>query len=458
MDDQDQLFIGGEWATPASARRIPVISPTTEHRIGSVPEATEADIDAAVRAARAAVEDPTGFATWDPQRRAAAMDRLAAELDARSEATARAVSSQNGMPIAIGRRSEGRMPSALLRYYADLIRREPVESRRPALTGGTTVVRQEPVGVVAAIVPWNYPQSLTAFKLAPALAAGCAVVVKSAPETVLDSYQLAEAVRVAELPAGVVSIVPGGRAAGSYLVSHPGVDKVGFTGSTQAGRQIAEACGRLLRPVTLELGGKSAAVVLDDADLAAQTAELFGACLVNNGQTCYISTRILVPRSRYREMVDTVTELARSLVVGDPLQDGTQIGPVVSSPQRDRIRSAIERAQADGARLTAGGAAAPPGTERGWFVAPTVFADVNNTSHLAQEEIFGPVLAITPYDDVDDAVALANDSKYGLGGTVWSLGVVRHEQRRIVAARPRPVGDRWGVRPTRHDRAATAFP
>lgn len=411
----NSLLVGGRWREPATDRRIEVVSPTTEQVIGSAPEAVEADVDIAVAEARDALAD---WGTWAPADRADVLDHLADALDKRSGDIAAAVSSQNGMPISVARRSEGRLPSTLLRYYADLARRTPLEEDRPALLGGTTRVRREPIGVVAAVVPWNYPQCLTFFKLAPALAAGCSVVVKPSPETVLDMYVVAEAALDAGLPQGVLGIVPAGRQLGAYLVSHPGIDKVSFTGSTAAGRAIGEACGRLLRPVTLELGGKSAAIVLDDADLAAHTAELFGACLVNNGQTCYISTRILAPRSRYAEVVDTVSDLARGLVVGDPLDERTQIGPVVSRGQRDRIEIAIARARSDGARLTAGGGRAH---DVGWFVEPTVFADVDNGSHLAQEEVFGPVLAIVQYDDVEDAVRIANDSRYGLGGTVWSV-------------------------------------
>lgn len=417
--DHPALFIGGAWRAPATGERITVVSPVTEAPIGSVPAATEADVDAAVRAARAAFDDPAGWAAWPAQRRAEALDRLAAELDRRAEAMVAAVSGQNGMPVTVGRRSEGVMPARLLRYYAELLRTAPRDDRRAALTGGTTLVDRDPVGVVAAIVPWNYPQSLAFFKLAPAFAAGCTVVLKPSPETVLDSYVLADAVLAAGFPPGVLNIVPAGRETGARLVAHPGVDKVAFTGSTPAGRAIAEVCGRLLRPVTLELGGKSAAIVLDDADLSAYLPALFGACLVNNGQTCYLSTRILAPRSRYQHTVDTLAGLARSLTVGDPLDERTQIGPVVSRAQRDRVLGAVGRAREQGARLVAGGGR-PAGVDRGWFVAPTVFADVDNATDLAREEVFGPVLAVIPYGDEDEAVAIANDSPYGLGGTVWS--------------------------------------
>ncbi len=413
------LFIAGQWQKPVTARRIEVTSASTEESLGSVPEAAEGDIDLAVAAARVAFADPGGWASWDAARRAAALDRFAAALEKRGEQFAQLVSSQNGMPISIGRVSEALSGQLLLRYYAAIAQQSPVEEMRPSLVGGTTVVRREPAGVVAAIVPWNFPQSLTFFKLAPALAAGCTVVLKPAPETVLDAFLLAEAAAEADLPPGVLNIVPAGREVGAYLVRHPGVDKVAFTGSTSAGRAVAAECARLLRPVTLELGGKSAAIVLDDADLTGQLDKFFAATLLNNGQTCYLGTRVLVPHSRYHQVVDVLTGLASSLRVGDPLDDSTQIGPLVSSRQRDRVEGYIAKGLAEGARLTTGGGR-PADQERGWFVQPTIFADVDNSATIAREEIFGPVLSVIGYDDVDQAVAIANDSDYGLGGSVWT--------------------------------------
>jgi acyl-CoA reductase-like NAD-dependent aldehyde dehydrogenase len=420
----ESLFIGGGWQKPAGSQRIEVASASTEEALGSVPEAAEGDIDLAVAAARAAFGDPAGWPAWGPARRGEALERFAAALEKRGEQFAQLVSSQNGMPISIGRMSEAVSGQLLVRYYAAIAQQVPAEETRASFTGGSTVVRREPAGVIAAIVPWNFPQSLTFFKLAPALAAGCTVVLKPAPETVLDAFLLAEAVAEAELPPGVVSIVPAGREAGAYLVRHPGVDKVAFTGSTRAGRAIAEECGRLLRPVTLELGGKSAAIVLDDADLTGKLTELFSATLLNNGQTCYLGTRVLAPRSRYGMVVDVLTALASGLKVGDPLDDGTQIGPLVSRRQRDRVEGYIATGLAEGARLTTGGGR-PAGFDRGWFVQPTVFADVDNSATIAREEIFGPVLSVIGYDDVDQAVAIANDSEYGLGGSVWTADTER---------------------------------
>ena len=296
----DSLFIGGEWMRPSSSARIDVTSASTEENIGSVPEAQEADVDAAVAAARRAFDDPDGWSQWEPSARAAAMERLAAELEARAGEMAQRVSAQNGMPISIATMLEGGFPVIVLRYLAGLLEGASFEEERPGFLGGTNIVRREPIGVVGAIVPWNYPQTLAAFKYGAALAAGCTVVMKPSPETVLDAFLLAEAIAAAGIPAGVINIVPGGRELGAYLVAHRDVDKVAFTGSTAAGRRVAETCGRLLRPVTLELGGKSAAIVLEDADLdlAKIGNDLFAATLVNNGQTCYLGTRVLAPRSR----------------------------------------------------------------------------------------------------------------------------------------------------------------
>ena len=417
----DSLFIGGEWVPPSSAARIDVTSSSTEEHIGSVPEAAEADVDAAVAAARRAFDDPGGWSQWDPAERGAAILRLAAELEARGQEMAERVSAQNGMPISIATMLEGGFPVIVLRYIAGLLDGATFEEERPGFLGGTNIVRREPIGVVGAIVPWNYPQTLAAFKYGPALAAGCTVVMKPSPETVLDAFLLAEAVEAAGIPAGVINIVPGGREIGAYLVEHRDVDKVAFTGSTAAGRRVAEACGRLLRPVTLELGGKSAAIVLDDADLDLATIgnDLFAATLVNNGQTCYLGTRVLAPRSRYDEVVDTLAAFASSLTVGNALDPATQIGPMASQTHRDRVEGYIAKGASDGARLVVGGGR-PSAQDRSWFVEPTVFADVDNSATIAQEEIFGPVLSVIAYGDVDDAIRIANDTDYGLGGSVWT--------------------------------------
>ncbi len=419
--DHDRFYIGGEWAAPTSSERLTIINATTEEVLGTAPAGAHADIDAAVAAARRAFDDPGGWRTWTPDARAEAMRRLAAALDARREEITRVVSSENGMPTSLAQMLEGAVPSLLLRYYADLISGSSPEEHRDGLLGRPVLVRREPIGVVAAIAPWNAPQTLASGKYAPALAAGCTVVLKPSPETAMDAILFSEAVAEAGLPDGVVNVVPADREVGAYLVAHAGVDKVAFTGSTAAGRSIAETCGRLLRPVSLELGGKSAAIVLEDAELDTETMrqELFAATLMNNGQACFASTRILAPRSRYGEVVDAMSSLAASLTVGDPLDPGTQIGPLATATQRKRVENYIARGKAEGSRLTAGGGR-PAHLDRGWFVEPTVFADVDNGQVIAQEEIFGPVLVVIPYEDEDDAVRLANDSAYGLAGSVWT--------------------------------------
>ena len=416
--DYADLYLDGAWRAPATATRITVHSPTSEARIGSVPGGAPADVDVAVDAARRAFEDPAGWSTWDPKDRAEILERFAQELEARSADTAQRVSSQNGMPIWLAEQFEGGFPPVLLRYFSQLMVEAPAVEERPGMLGGSAQIRRKPIGVVGAIVPWNVPQAITFLKLAPALAAGCTVVLKPAEETVLDAFLMAEAALAAGLPAGVLNVVPGGRELGAYLVGHPGVDKVSFTGSTAAGRTIAETCGRLLRPVTLELGGKSAAILLDDVDLGASLEALFAATLLNNGQICWLNTRVLAPRSRYNEVVDAITDLASSLTVGDPLDPGTQIGPLVSSRQRDRVEGYIAKGKAEGARLTTGGGR--PDRDTGFFVQPTVFADLDNTATIAREEIFGPVLSVIPFGSEDEALKIAGDSDYGLGGSVWS--------------------------------------
>ncbi|EHB47671.1 Betaine-aldehyde dehydrogenase [Mycolicibacterium rhodesiae JS60] len=413
MSTAAQIFIDGKFRVAEQVQ--PVIEAATGEPLGDGASATEADIDTAVAAAQVALP---AWQSASPDHRAELLATFAAALDRRAKSTDELVTRENGMPMSLSRGANGRFPAALMRYYAQLITQTPIEEIRPSMIGHT-VVRREAVGVVAAIVPWNYPQALAAFKLAPALAAGCTVVLKAAPETALDALVFAEAAAEAGLPAGVLNIVPGDAGAGAYLVAHPGVDKVTFTGSTAAGRTIGEVCGRLLRPVTLELGGKSAAIILDDADLDATMKGLRTASFVNNGQTCHLSSRILAPRSRYGEVLDALVTMVSGLKVGDPLDMSTEIGPLVSARQRDRVLGYIESGKSSSAKLVVGGSV-PADQHRGWFVSPTVFADVDNGDRIAQEEIFGPVLAVIPYDGDDEAVALANDSEFGLAGTVWS--------------------------------------
>ena len=407
------VFIDGRLR--AADRAEPVLEAATGEPLGDGASATAAEVDEAVAAARAALAE---WSSASPDHRAEALGGFAAALQRRARTTDQLVTRENGMPMSLSRGANGAFPAALLRYYAQLITETPIEEIRPSVIGHT-IVRREPVGVVAAVVPWNYPQALSAFKLAPALAAGCTVVLKAAPETALDALVFAEAAQECGLPPGVLNIVPGAAEAGVHLVSHPGVDKVSFTGSTAAGRAIGEVCGRLLRPVTLELGGKSAAIILDDADLDVTMKGLRSASFVNNGQTCYLSSRILAPRSRYDDVVAALVALVDGMKVGDPLDPATDIGPLVSARQRERVLGYIEAGRNSDAKLVVGGSV-PADQPRGWFVAPTVFADVHNSDRIAQEEIFGPVLAVIPYDGDAEAIALANDSEFGLAGTVWS--------------------------------------
>ena len=424
MTEQKRLFIGGRWADPATGQVIDVVSPHTEQVIATVAAAAPADADRAVAAARAAF-DAGPWPRLDPAERIAAITRLAALYKDRRTEMAQVITAEMGAPITFSRFSQATLPMLLLGAFADIASSCAWEQRRPGRFGADIIVRKEPAGVVAAIVPWNMPQFLLVGKLAPALLAGCPIVIKPAPETPLDALLLAELVAEAGLPDGVVSILPAGADVGRYLVAHPGVDKVSFTGSTAVGREIAAACGGALKRVSLELGGKSAAVVLDDADPAAVAAGIKLAGLMNSGQTCVAQTRILVPASRQREYTDALAAMVAGLAVGDPADPATEIGPLAARRQRDRVRGYIEEGHRAGARLVAGGTGLPAGTDRGWYVRPTLFDGVDNGMRIAREEIFGPVLSVIAYSSEEDAVAIANDSDYGLSGSVWTADTDR---------------------------------
>ena len=421
-----KLFIGGEWVAPAASNRIEVIAAATEEVIGSSPDGSNGDIDRAVAAARKA------FPAWSalpPAERGAALGRFADAIEKRSAQIAETVSRQNGMPVIMSEQLEAGYTVGLLRYYGALAANLQTEESRPSPLGSTTLVRKEPIGVVGAIVPWNFPVILSMMKIGPALAAGCTMVLKPSPETVLDSFIIAEAAAEAGIPPGVLNWVPGGRDLGAYLVSHPGIDKVAFTGSTAAGRIIAAECGKLLRPVSLELGGKSAAIVLEDADLNALAQGIPSASMLANGQACFSCTRILAPKSKYQQVVDVVAATVSSFPVGDPLDRTTVVGPMASKRHRERVEGYIAKGKTE-ARLVIGGGR-PANQSRGWFVQPTVFADVDNAAVIAREEIFGPVLSIISYNNEAEAIAIANASDYGLGGTVWSTD----RERAVTIAR-----------------------
>jgi aldehyde dehydrogenase (NAD+) len=422
MRIEDKLFIGGEWVAPSGSDTIEVISPATEQSLGRVPEGTTADIDRAVAAAREAFDN----GPWphsSPAERAEVMAKLSAIILSRMDDIAHVISEEMGSPIGWATMGQVFSATMVLDYYTGLAREFPFEELRAGVMG-PALVHREPMGVVGAIVPWNVPLFVTMLKLAPALAAGCTMVLKPAPETPFDAYELAAALQEAGLPKGVLNIVAAGREVGEHLVTHPGVDKITFTGSTAAGKRIAGLCGEQLRRVTLELGGKSASIILDDANLDEVIPGLLPAATMNNGQACVAQTRILASRDRYQEVVDHLVDAVEALTVGDPLDPTTEIGPLVAQRQRDRVEGYLEVGQQEGAKLATGGGR-PKGLDRGWYVEPSVFVDVDNTMRIAQEEIFGPVLAVIAYDDPADAVRIANESNYGLSGSVWSADVDR---------------------------------
>jgi betaine-aldehyde dehydrogenase len=418
MTDYDRLFIGGQWVAPLGTGTIDVVSPTSEEVVGRVPEGTTGDIDAAVAAARQAF-DRGPWPRMAPTERAAVLRAVSAAITADLEAMATLITDEMGSPIIFSQLGQVLAPTMVFSYYADLAESFAFEEVRAGLLSPQVLVRKEPTGVVGAIAPWNVPLFLAAAKLAPALAAGCTVVYKPAPETPLDAFRLAEIFADAGLPEGVLSVVPAGREVSEHLVTHPDVDKISFTGSTVAGKRIGALCGEQLKRCTLELGGKSAAILLDDVDLETALPMLLPNALMNNGQACIAQTRILAPRDRYAEVVEALVEQVRAYPVGDPHDPAVQIGPLVAERQRERVESYIRSGQDQGAKVATGGGR-PAGFDKGFFVEATVFTDVDNSMRIAQEEIFGPVLAVIPFDGDAQAVAIANDSHYGLCGSVWT--------------------------------------
>jgi aldehyde dehydrogenase (NAD+) len=416
------LYIDGKWCAPTDPEaRISVISPVTQREVGSAPAAAPADVDAAVRAARSALN--SDWRDFTPHDRAAVLDRAADLFQLRAAEIGDVITEENGSPVALRPILQVGPCVTPLRYYADYLRTTSLDELRIDDTGAA-VVSLEPAGVVGIITPWNAPLLIDLTKIAPALAVGCTVVLKPAPETPLSAYLLAECLHEAGLPPGVFNLLPADRHTSESLVAHPLVDKIGFTGSTATGKRILELSAGAVRRVSLELGGKSAAVILDDADLDAVITPIVLGATMLSGQICAASTRILVPRSTSKSVLTALGDAVSSLTVGSPHDPDTWVGPLVAERQRDRVTAYIEQGIAEGARLVVGGGR-PQHLETGWYVEPTVFADVDNRSTIAQEEIFGPVITVTPYDDDADAVALANDSRYGLAGSVWGGDEVR---------------------------------
>lgn len=408
----DRLYIGGQWVAANGSETIPVENPYTEQVIAHIPAGDAADVDRAVAAARAAFP---AWADTPVAERLDLLDAVAARLSDRGDELAAIITSEVGTPITLSRLIQVGLPTMSFASMRGLLGDMAFEEE----IGNSLVVR-EPIGVVAAIAPWNYPLHQMAAKVAPALAAGCTVVLKPSEVTPLSTFALMEIFDEVGLPAGVVNMVTGyGTVIGEAMIGHPGVDMVTFTGSEGVGRHIGEVTGRNLVPSSLELGGKSACVVLDDADMQLAITAGVTRCMLNSGQTCIAQTRLLVPKSRLAEAEAIATAVAQAHTMGDPFDQSTLLGPMVTAQHREKVREHIRSASAEGARLVIGGADAPAGLT-GFFVAPTIFSDVTSDMRIAQEEVFGPVLAILAYDDEDDAVRIANDSRFGLSGAVWS--------------------------------------
>jgi betaine-aldehyde dehydrogenase len=429
MPNRDRFFIGGQWTAPSSRESIEVHNAGTGEVMGRVPAGGEKDVDAAVKAARSAFD--AWSATPAPER-AAALEKISAGLKARADELAKLIAQEVGMPLKMASRIQVGLPIANFANYGKIVSQYSFETR----VGNSLVVR-EPVGVVGAITPWNYPLHQITLKVAAALGAGCTVVLKPSEVAPFNAFVLAEVVEQAALPKGVFNLVTGyGAQAGEALVRHPSVDMISFTGSTRAGKRISELASQSVKRVALELGGKSASVILDDADLPSAVKSTVNGCYLNSGQTCTALTRMLVPQSRYEEAKKIAAEVAAGFTVGDPLAESTKLGPLSSQAQLERVRSYIRKGLDEGAELVAGGVEPPPGVPAGgYYVRPTVFGRVKNSMAIAQEEIFGPVLSIIPYGDEEEAVRIANDTVYGLAGAVWSKDDSRAQRvaRRIRA-------------------------
>jgi acyl-CoA reductase-like NAD-dependent aldehyde dehydrogenase len=411
------FFIGGNWARPSSDRELSVISPITEETLLKFAEATERDVDTAVAAARTAFDEGPWPRT-PPAERARMLRKVADALERRLPELANAWTGQVGAPIGLTKYASMQAP-LLFRFYADLVAKWPIIDERKRDDGKIARVVKEPAGVVAAITPWNAPLVLLCYKVAPALAAGCTIVSKPAPETPVDAYLLAECIAEAELPPGVFNVIPAGREVGDYLIRHPGIDKISFTGSTAAGRHIAAVAAQRLTRTSFELGGKSAAVVMPDADIGAMLKSLVPYSMPITGQVCFSLTRILVPESRAQEVTDAYVDAIKKVNVGDPFEPTTNMGPLTMARQLERVQGYIAKGKQEGANLLIGGGR-PKNQSKGYYIEPTVFTGVDSKMTIAQEEIFGPVVSIIRYKDENDAIRIANDTQYGLHGAIYT--------------------------------------
>jgi acyl-CoA reductase-like NAD-dependent aldehyde dehydrogenase len=413
----DKFFIGGGWARAAANDKLNVISPVTEETVMTFAAATPADVDAAVAAARKAF-DHGPWPRLSAEQRGEMLLKVAKELEKRLPELAQAWTTQVGAPISFTRYASGQAPG-LFAYYGNLIKQTKLVDERTRDDGRKVRVVREPVGVVAAITPWNAPMVLLCYKVAAGLAAGCTIVSKPAPETPMDAYILAECIEAAGLPPGVFNVIPAGRETGDYLIRHKGIDKIAFTGSTAAGRHIAAVAAERFTRTSFELGGKSAAVILEDAKVEQVLPSLVPFSMPITGQVCFSLTRVLVPESRAQEFLDAYVGAVSKVKVGDPMSKETQMGPLTMARQLERVQGYITKGKNEGAKLVLGGGR-PKGLNRGYFVEPTVFSNVDTKMTIAQEEIFGPVVSFISYNGLDDATTKANDTIYGLHGAVYS--------------------------------------
>jgi acyl-CoA reductase-like NAD-dependent aldehyde dehydrogenase len=421
MQLRDTLYLNGAWVAPTGTATIDVLNPTTEEVLGQIPAGTAADSDRAITAAAAAFP---AWAATPIAERAAYCQRISELLLARQDDLATLIAQEVGTPLRIARQVQVGLPATTFGSMPELATNLTQEER----IGNSLVVRA-PVGVVGCITPWNYPLHQTAAKVAPALTAGCTVVLKPSEVAPLNAFVLAEIIHEAGLPAGVFNLVTGfGPEVGEAIVTHPLVDMISFTGSVQVGQRIAALAAQSVKRVALELGGKSPLIVLDDADLRRAVVDGVNKCFLNSGQTCSALTRLLVPRAALAEAETIAVEAVAKLTVGDPLAPSTKLGPVVSAAQRQRVVGYITTGIEEGAKLLVGGVEPPEGLAHGYFVQPTIFSEVRPEMTIAQQEIFGPVLVIMPYEDEDDAVRIANDTRYGLAGGVWSGDLARAER------------------------------